>query len=91
MLGGASSAQKTIIDTQLTDLVGIDTYEAVGADAPVPAPGSAADPDAPTRGRSYGVALRWTALQPAPTFDAFDLLNTARTWEEFRAAATKAG
>ena len=85
----AITVRETIDGPIVSDVAGIDTYEAVGADAPVPAPGSAADPDAPARGRSYGVALRWTALQPAPTFDAFDLLNTARTWEEFRTAATK--
>ncbi|MHB1066633.1 MAG: penicillin acylase family protein [Candidatus Nanopelagicales bacterium] len=72
----------------ISDVAGIDTYAAVGADAPVPAPGSVATREAPpARGDGYGVALRWTALTPRSTFDAVDLLNTAAGWEDFRAAA----
>jgi penicillin amidase len=53
----------------------------------VPAPGSTSSLlQAPSRGTGYAVALRWTALTPAPTFDAFDLLNTARSWSQFRKA-----
>ena len=92
-VAGKDPVEITVRDTVdgpiVSDVAGIDTYQAVGADAPVPAPGAAPAPEAPQRGRGYGVALRWTALQPAPTFDAFDLLNTARTWEQFRTAATK--
>ena len=66
---------------------GVD-YVAVGADAPVPAPGSISNKmTPPARGDGYAVALRWTALSPAPTFDAFDLLNTAQSWSQFRKAA----
>jgi penicillin amidase len=72
----------------ISDVAGIDTYTAVGATAPVPAPGSKATREAPPpRGSGYAVALRWTALQPTNMFDAFDRLDTARDWEEFRAAA----
>jgi penicillin amidase len=35
------------------------------------------------------VSLRWTALTPQPTFDAFDILNTASDWTEFRSMASK--
>lgn len=44
-------------------------------------------PVIPPRGNGYAVALRWTALTPRPTFDAFDILNTAADWNEFRQAA----
>ena len=88
------TVRETIDGPLVSDVAGIDTYRAVGADAPVPAPGSAEAgsvlaESTQSRPPAYGVALRWTALQPAPTFDAFDLLNTARTWEEFRTAAMK--
>ena len=65
-----------------------DTYNAVGADTPVPAPGSIATKEVPPeRGDGYAVALRWTALTPHNTFDAFDKLNTAANWDDFRNAA----
>lgn len=38
-------------------------------------------------GESYGVALRWTALDPGRTADALFALNRAGNWDEFRAAA----
>ena len=66
----------------------IAVYDAVGVDAPVPAPGSmGAQGAVDGTGGDYAVALRWTALQPQPTFDAFDALNTAADWEDFREAA----
>ena len=72
----------------ISDVEGIEDYVAVGADTPVPAPGSISNKMAPPpRGDGYAVALRWTALTPAPTFDAFDLLNTAQSWSQFRKAA----
>ena len=52
----------------------------VGANSPTGA-------DAPTRGNGYGVAMAWTALTPANTADAIFGMNTASTWDEFRAAA----
>lgn len=84
------TVRSTVDGPIISDVADIDTYTAVGADAPVPAPGSMATKEVqPPRGAGYGVALRWTALQPSPTFDAFDLLNTAQNWEDFRQAATK--
>ncbi|HET6919620.1 MAG TPA: penicillin acylase family protein [Jiangellaceae bacterium] len=53
----------------------------VGQDAPV-------EPDAPSRGDGYGVALRWTALEPGRTADALFLLNAAEDWTSFRKAAS---
>jgi len=81
----------------------IEEYDQVGRDSPVPAPNAidvaSDDPrsdDLESDGQQtddargvarYAVALRWTALQPQPTFDAFDALNTAQSWEDFREAA----
>ncbi len=59
---------------------------AVGAEPPVAEDGTPADqaqrPTAP-----YGVALRWTALDPSRTMDALFGFNAAGNWAEFRAAA----
>ncbi|WP_128980383.1 penicillin acylase family protein [Streptomyces roseicoloratus] len=55
--------------------------EKVGKTAPV---GNAA-PDRGTSG--YGVALRWTALQPGKSMDAVFELNRAKDFASFRAAA----
>jgi penicillin amidase len=67
-----------------------DTFDVVGTDAPVPAPGQAdSGTSTPDRGTGYAVALRWTALTPRPTYDGFDLINTAATFEDFRRAALK--
>jgi penicillin G amidase len=38
-------------------------------------------------GTGYGVALRWTALDPGRTGDALFALNSAGDWDEFRKAA----
>ncbi|MDI6695266.1 MAG: penicillin acylase family protein [Anaerolineales bacterium] len=35
----------------------------------------------------YAIALRWTALEPGPVFEAIWGFNKAQNWEEFRAAA----
>jgi penicillin G amidase len=58
-----------------------DRLRDVGADAPV-------EPGAPPRDDGYGVALRWTALEPGRTADALFLLNTAEDWKSFRQAAS---
>ncbi|MFM1917066.1 MAG: hypothetical protein RJB01_581 [Actinomycetota bacterium] len=72
----------------ISDIPDIPLYAQVGADAPVPAPGSAPGKAAePDQGGDYAVALRWTALEAQPTFDAFDLLNTAQDFTQFREAA----
>ena len=54
-------------------------FATVGANAPTDEPAE--------RGTGYAVALAWTALEPAPTFDAILGLNRASDWDEFRAAA----
>ncbi|MEV7284290.1 penicillin acylase family protein [Streptomyces sp. NPDC093252] len=46
------------------------------------------DTSAPDRGDGYGVALRWTALDPGTSMDAVFAMNKASDWEEFREAAT---
>jgi penicillin G amidase len=40
-------------------------------------------------GDGYAVALRWVALDPAPTADAIPLLMRARDFDAFRAAAAR--
>jgi penicillin amidase len=82
--------RETVDGPVISDVADIDTYTSVGKDAPVPAPGTAAARDAaPPRADGYAVSLRWTALTPQPTFDAFDILNTASDWAAFRSAASK--
>lgn len=86
------TVRETVDGPVISDVADIDTYTAVGAAAPVPAPGSTASRDAaPPRGDGYAVALRWTALEPSTMFDAFDVLNTAQDWEDFRAGAALFG
>ncbi|WP_030317581.1 penicillin acylase family protein [Streptomyces sp. NRRL B-3229] len=45
------------------------------------------DNAAPDRGDGYGVALRWTALDPGTTMDAVFAMDRASNWSDFRAAA----
>ncbi|MFD6431295.1 penicillin acylase family protein [Streptomyces venezuelae] len=45
------------------------------------------DTAAPDRGDGYGVALRWTALNPGKSMDAVFELNRAKNFTEFRKAA----
>ncbi len=82
------TVRETVDGPLISDVNGITTYTSVGADSPVPAPGSASIPGVtPERADGYSVALRWTALTPRNTFDAFDVLNTAQNWDDFREAA----
>jgi len=37
----------------------------------------------------FGLALRWTALEPSYTFPALWKMNLAQNWDEFRAAASE--
>jgi penicillin amidase len=84
------TVRETVDGPIVSDVADIDTYTAVGQDSPVPPPGAVATREAPPpRGSGYAVALRWTALTPRPTFDAFDMLNTAKDWDGFRAAASQ--
>ncbi|MER6996893.1 penicillin acylase family protein [Streptomyces sp. NPDC000410] len=54
--------------------------EKVGERAPVHS-------DAPDRAQGYGVALKWTALEPGKSMDAVFKLNRAKDFAGFRAAA----
>lgn len=45
------------------------------------------DASAPDRGDGYGIALRWTALDPGTSMDAVFLIDKASNWAEFRAGA----
>ncbi|MFF8032425.1 penicillin acylase family protein [Streptomyces sp. NPDC016626] len=45
------------------------------------------DSAAPDRGDGYGVALRWTALEPGRTMDSVFAMNRAKDWDDFREAA----
>ncbi|MDX2681329.1 penicillin acylase family protein [Streptomyces sp. NY05-11A] len=45
------------------------------------------DTAAPDRGDGYGVALKWTALEPGNSMDAVFAMNKAKDWDSFRAAA----
>ncbi|MGW1587032.1 penicillin acylase family protein [Streptomyces sp. NPDC002386] len=42
---------------------------------------------APDRGDGYGIALRWTALDPGTSMDAVFALDKAAGWSDFRSAA----
>ncbi|MEU0049330.1 penicillin acylase family protein [Streptomyces sp. NPDC006184] len=50
---------------------------------------AAVDTAAPDRGDGYGIALRWTALDPGTTMDAVFALDKASDWSEFRSAAAQ--
>ncbi|MFG2882373.1 penicillin acylase family protein [Streptomyces sp. NPDC048297] len=43
---------------------------------------------APDRGDGYGIALRWTALDPGTSMDAVFAIDKASDWNGFRAAST---
>ncbi|MFG2959703.1 penicillin acylase family protein [Streptomyces sp. NPDC048291] len=47
------------------------------------------DTAAPDRGDGYGIALRWTALDPGTTMDAVFALDKASDWDSFRGAAAQ--
>jgi penicillin amidase len=56
------------------------TEREIAEDAPVPV-------GAPDPGAGFGVAYRWTALQPGQLFEAVLGLVRMTNWDEFRAAA----
>ena len=90
-VAGGESVEITVRETNAGPLISDvaeagDTYLMVGERAPVPAPGYATAGDE-ARDGGYAVALRWTALTPSPTFDAFALLNSAKDFTNFREAA----
>ncbi|MEU6068554.1 MULTISPECIES: penicillin acylase family protein [Streptomyces] len=45
------------------------------------------DAAAPDRGDGYGIALKWTALQPGTSMDAVFAMDRAGNWNDFRSAA----
>ncbi|MHC3470719.1 penicillin acylase family protein [Streptomyces sp. 7R007] len=47
------------------------------------------DTAAPDRGDGYGIALRWTALDPGTSMDAVFAMDKASNWTDFRAAAAQ--
>lgn len=91
LVAGGQSRGITVRATQhgpiISDAPGAADLAETGTQAPVPAPGQATPREVPERGDGYAVALRWTALRPSPSYDAVLLMNTARNWGEFRAAA----
>jgi penicillin amidase len=64
-----------LLSDQSEDLLTMATRPAVDG---VPLPASTSE---------YGVALRWTALDPGRTIDALFAINRAGNWTEFRSAA----
>jgi penicillin amidase len=57
-----------------------ETEKEVAEDAPIAS-------EAPSPGEEFGVAYRWTALEPGRTVEAIIQLATMENWDEFRAAA----
>ncbi|MEU8706005.1 penicillin acylase family protein [Streptomyces sp. NPDC048565] len=82
-VAGGKSRKITIRETNNGPLVSDrDTeLEKVGKKAPVTT-------SAPDRGEGYGVALKWTALQPGKSMDAVFELNRAKDFTSFRKAAS---
>jgi penicillin amidase len=81
----AGGKSKTIVVRQTRDGMPLlsdrdDELVKVGKKATV-------DTAAPDRGDGYGVALRWTALDPGTTMDAVFAMDRATDWTEFRSAA----
>ncbi|MDJ0380538.1 penicillin acylase family protein [Streptomyces sp. G-G2] len=83
-VAGGPSKKITVRTTNNGPLVSdrSDELGTVGNRAPV---GGAA----PDRGNGYGVALRWTALDPGKSMDAVFKINRAKDWPGFRAAAAE--
>lgn len=81
-VAGGSSRHITVRETNNGPLVSDRSgeLEKVGQKAPV----SNAAPD---RADGYGVALKWTALEPGHSMDAVFELNRAKDFTSFRAAA----
>ncbi|MEU9450498.1 penicillin acylase family protein [Streptomyces sp. NPDC048277] len=83
----AGGASKKIVVRQTADGMPLlsdrdDELVQVGKKATV-------DTAAPDRGDGYGIALRWTALDPGTTMDAVFAIDKAADWSEFRDAAAQ--
>ncbi|MFF3986591.1 penicillin acylase family protein [Streptomyces sp. NPDC001797] len=83
----AGGASKKIVVRQTADGMPLlsdrdDELVEVGKKATV-------DSAAPDRGDGYGIALRWTALDPGSTMDAVFAIDKASDWDSFRNAAAQ--
>ncbi|MFL4904769.1 penicillin acylase family protein [Streptomyces sp. MMS24-I2-30] len=83
----AGGESKTIVVRQTADGMPLlsdrdDELVKVGKTASV-------DTAAPDRGDGYGIALKWTALEPGTTMDAVFALDKAADWSDFRDAAAQ--
>ncbi|MFF4306796.1 penicillin acylase family protein [Streptomyces sp. NPDC001601] len=83
----AGGASKKIVVRQTADGMPLlsdrdDELVEVGKKASV-------DTAAPDRGDGYGIALRWTALDPGSTMDAVFAIDKASDWDSFRNAAAQ--
>ncbi|MEW2414200.1 penicillin acylase family protein [Streptomyces sp. NPDC046866] len=81
-VAGGASKKITIRGTNNGPLISdrSDELETVGTRAPV-------NGSAPDRGNGYGIALRWTALDPGKSMDAVFKLDRAKDFASFREAA----
>jgi penicillin amidase len=79
---GSDDVRITVRSTRHGPLVSdaSDELAAVGASAPVAGAGAG------SRGDGYAVALRWASLQPGRTGEAVFAIDSAGSWDEFRAA-----
>ncbi|GAA3740951.1 penicillin acylase family protein [Salinactinospora qingdaonensis] len=88
-VAGADDVEITVRSTEhgplLSDAAAGAKLREIGATPPVTAEGEPAEQAQP--GGDYGVALRWTALEPGTTADAIFQLNQAGDFAEFREAA----
>ncbi|MFJ8753474.1 penicillin acylase family protein [Streptomyces sp. NPDC102441] len=82
-VAGGASRTITVRETNNGPLVSDRSaeLEKVGKKAPVTT-------SAPDRGDGYGVALKWTALDPGKSMDAVFELNRAKDFASFRKAAS---
>ncbi|WP_330296794.1 penicillin acylase family protein [Streptomyces sp. NBC_00503] len=81
-IAGGGEKKITVRSTNNGPLISDRSSEiaSVGSRAPVAS-------SAPDRGNGYGVALRWTALDPGKSMDAVFKLDRAKDFAGFRAAA----
>ncbi|MFE2284460.1 penicillin acylase family protein [Streptomyces sp. NPDC059443] len=81
-IAGGGEKKITVRSTNNGPLISDRSSEITAAGARAPVASSA-----PDRGNGYGVALRWTALDPGKSMDAVFKLDRAKDFAGFRAAA----
>jgi len=86
LLSDRSSDLLTIASRPNVDKSGEQVGTVAAAPEPSLDPASPGVPDAANR-TPYGVALRWTALDPGRTVEALFAIDRSTDWESFRAAA----